>query len=81
MSANTEGCSSRESRWITPSVVIPPRLQMGMVTPAECMMDEVTAAAVTERVQEDGQVVMDVTASKVTENLLPPLLPPLPRCW
>lgn len=65
MAANTEGCSSGESRWITPSVVIPPRLQMGMVTPAECMMDEVTVAAVTERVQEDGQVVMDVTASKV----------------
>lgn len=40
-------------------------------------MDEVTAAAVTERVQEDSQVVMDVTASQVTENLPPPS----PRCW
>lgn len=49
-----------------------------MVTPADCVMDEVSAAAVTERVQEDSQLVMDVTASQVTEHLPPPS--PL-RCW
>lgn len=48
---------------------------MRTVTPADCVMDEVTAAAVTERVQEDSQVVMDVAASQVTENLLPPSPP------
>lgn len=75
MAANTEGCSSGESRWITPQSLPPPPRR---VTPAECVMDEVTAAAVTERVEEDSQVVMDVTASQVTENLPPPSPP---RCW
>ena len=38
-------------------------------------MDEVTAAALTGRVQEDSRLVMDATASQVTENLLPPSPP------